>query len=162
MSSLSYWTPTFDVNDYLTADGTEKNYTAGVADSPRYFAEVSYLDSEVNRILANTKLNYKVADWMNISYQIGIDNYHDDRFRFVPGDIDPGSATKGFIVREGLNYNEVTSNLFVTFEKEFTEDFSATLLLGNQISDIRSKRLTRRAEGLDANAPTVFHRLPIF
>ena len=162
MSSLSYWTPTFDVNDYLTADGTEKNYTAGVADSPRYFAEVSYLDSEVNRILANTKLNYKVADWMNISYQIGIDNYHDDRFRFVPGDIDPGSATKGFIVREGLNYNEVTSNLFVTFEKEFTEDFSATLLLGNQISDIRSKRLTRRAEGLDANAPTVFSQATNF
>ncbi|MGB3776327.1 MAG: SusC/RagA family TonB-linked outer membrane protein [Leeuwenhoekiella sp.] len=156
MSSLSYWTPTFDVNDYLTADGSEKNYTAGVADNPRYFAEVSYLDSEVNRILANTKLNYKPTDWMNISYQIGIDNYHDDRFRFVPGDIDPGSATNGFIVREGLNYNEVTSNLFVTFEKEISEDFSASLLVGNQISDIRSKRLTRRAEGLDIDAPTVF------
>jgi len=156
MSSLSYWTPTFDVNDYLTADGSEQNYTAGVADNPRYFAEVSYLDSEVDRILANTKLNYKPADWVNISYQIGIDNYHDDRFRFVPSDIDPGSATNGFIVREGLNYNEVTSNLFVTFDKKLSEDLSATLLLGNQISDIRSKRLTNRAEGLNPDAPTAF------
>ncbi|WP_416442124.1 SusC/RagA family TonB-linked outer membrane protein [Leeuwenhoekiella sp. A16] len=149
MSSLSYWSPTIDVNDYLLPDGTEKNYTAGVADNPRYFAEVSYLDSKVNRILSNMKLNYQIADWVTVQYQLGIDNYHDERYRFVPPDIDPGSATGGFIVNEGLNYNEITSNLFVTFDRKINEDLTATLLLGNQISDIESKRLTNRAEGLN-------------
>ena len=149
MSSLSYWTPTFDVNDYLLPGGGEKNYTAGVVDNPRYFAEVSYLDSKVNRLLANTKLDYKFTDWFNVSYQLGIDNYHDDRLRFVPPDIDPGSAVQGFIVREGLNYNELTSNLFANFDKELTEDITGSLLVGNQVSEIKTRRLTRRAEGLD-------------
>ncbi len=149
MSSLSYWTPTFDVNDYLLPNGNEKNYTAGVVDNPRYFAEVSYLDSQVDRILANTQLKYEFTDWLSARYQIGIDNYHDSRRRFVPPDIDPGSATQGFIVQEGLNYNEFTSNLFVTLSHEFNEDFSGSLLVGNQISDIETRRLTNRAEGLN-------------
>ena len=82
MSSLSYWSPAIDINDYLTVNGGEKNYTNGIIDNPRYFAEVSFLDSRVNRILANTKFNYDVTDEINLQYQIGIDNYHDNRFRF--------------------------------------------------------------------------------
>jgi len=151
MSSLSYWTPTFDVNDYLLPNGNEKNYTAGVVDNPRYFAEVSYLDSQVDRILANTQFKYEFTDWASVQYQLGIDNYHDSRRRFVPPDIDPGSATEGFIVEEALNYNEWTSNLFVTLSHEFNDDFSGSLLVGNQISDIETRRLTNRAEGLDPN-----------
>lgn len=149
MSSLSYWTPTFDVNDYLLPNGNEKNYTAGVTDNPRYFAEVSYLDSQVDRILANTQFKYEFTDWASVQYQIGIDNYHDSRRRFVPPDIDPGSATQGFIVQDALNYNEFTSNLFATFSHEFNEDFSGSLLVGNQISAIETRRLTNRAEGLN-------------
>ncbi|MEM7487263.1 MAG: SusC/RagA family TonB-linked outer membrane protein [Bacteroidota bacterium] len=149
MSSLSFWTPTIDVNDYLLPNGNERNYTAGIVDNPRYFAEVSYLDSRVDRILANTKLNYKFNDWATVQYQIGIDNYHDSRNRFVPPDIDPGSANGGFIVNEGINYNEITSNLFLTLSHDFSEDFSSSLLVGNQITDIETRRLTNRAEGLD-------------
>ena len=156
MSSLSYWAPSIDVNDYILPNGNEKNYTAGVVDNPRYFAEVSYLDSRVNRILANTKLNYKFNDWITAQYQLGVDNYHDSRLRFVPPDIDPGSATEGFIVREGLNYNELTSNLFVTFTKDFTEDLSSSLLVGNQISDTKVRRVTNRAEGLNPDNLSVF------
>ncbi|WP_026839186.1 SusC/RagA family TonB-linked outer membrane protein [Gillisia sp. JM1] len=149
MSSLSYWTPTFDVNNYLLPNGDEKNYTAGIIDNPRYFAENSYLDSQVDRILANAQFNYEFTDWASVRYQIGIDNYHDSRRRFVPPDIDAGSATQGFIVEEALNYNELTSNLFVTLSHEFNEDFSGSLLAGNQISHIETRRLTTRAEGLD-------------
>lgn len=152
MSSLSYWTPTFNVNDYILPNGNEQNYTAGVTDNPRYFAEVSYLDSEVNRILASAQFKYEFTDWVSVQYQLGVDNYHDNRYRFVPPDIDPGSANGGFIVKEGLNYNEFTSNLFLTFTKNLSEDLNASLLVGNQISDIETKRLTNRAEGLsDAN-----------
>ena len=156
MSSLSYWSPTIDINDYVLPNGDEKNYTAGVVDNPRYFAEVSYLDSKVNRILANTKFNYKFNDWAQVQYQLGVDNYHDSRLRFVPPDIDPGSATNGFIVDEGLNYNELTSNLFVTLSKDFSEDLSGSLLVGNQVSNTKSRRLTTRAEGLDPDNMTAF------
>lgn len=148
MSALSYWTPTIDVNDYLLPNGEEKNYTNGITDNPRYFAEKSYLNSELNRILANAKLAYEFSDWFNVSYQLGIDNYYDKRYRYVPGDVDVGSATNGFIVREGINYNEITSNLYANFTKKLGEDFNASLLLGNQISSIDIARNTKRGEGL--------------
>ncbi|MDP5043563.1 MAG: SusC/RagA family TonB-linked outer membrane protein, partial [Leeuwenhoekiella sp.] len=148
MSSLSYWSPTIDVNDYLNADGSERDFTKGVVDNPRYFAETSFLDSEVNRILANTKLAYEFADWFNLSYQLGIDNYYDKRYRYVASDLDPGTAVNGFIVKEGINYNEITSNLYANFTKQISEDFNTSILIGNQISIIESNRNTQRAEGL--------------
>tara|TARA_Y100000815_G_scaffold216329_1_gene201572 strand:+ start:1454 stop:4501 length:3048 start_codon:yes stop_codon:yes gene_type:complete len=148
MSALSYWSPSIDVNDYLLPNGDEKNYTAGVTDNPRYFAEKSYLNSDVDRILANTKLAYTFTDWFNLSYQLGVDNYYDNRLRFIPGDVDQGTAVGGYIVKEGLNYNELTSNLYANFDIDLSEDFKTTLLLGNQISEIKNSRNTRRAEGL--------------
>ncbi|WP_340066768.1 SusC/RagA family TonB-linked outer membrane protein [Ascidiimonas aurantiaca] len=155
MSSLSYWSPTIDVNDYLV-NGEEKNYTNGIVDNPRYFAEVSSLDSRVNRILANASFRYNPYNWLNLQFQVGVDNYHDNRRRFVPPDIDPGSAAQGFIVEEALNYNEINSNFFATFTHEFSEDFKGSLLLGNQITEITTRRVTNRAEGLNPNSLNEF------
>ena len=59
-------------------------------------------------------------------------------FVFVPPDIDPGSAVQGFIVQQGINYNELTSNLFATYTKKISEDFTGSLLIGNQITDIKN------------------------
>ena len=155
MSSLSYWTPSIDVNDYLF-NGEEKNYSNGVIDNPRYFAEVSNLNSKVNRIIANATLKYNIKEWIDVQYQFGVDNYHDRRRRFVPADVDAGSASQGFIVEEAINYNEFTSNLFVTLSHDFSEDLKGSLLLGNQISDIERKRVNNRAEGLDNTNPEDF------
>lgn len=149
MSSLSYWSPTINVNDYLTVNGTEKNYSNGVVDNPRYFAEVSALDSRVNRLLGNIKFNYNITNWLNVQYQLGIDNYHDNRVRFVPPDIDAGTAVQGFIVHQGINYNELTSNLFVTLSRDFNENLKGSFLVGNQVTDIETRSLLSRAEGLD-------------
>jgi len=155
MSSMSYWSPSIDINDYLF-NGEEKNYSNGVVDNPRYFAEVTNLHTKVNRIIANANFTYKFNEWIDLQYQIGIDNYHDNRRRFVPADIDPGSQAQGFIVLEALNYNEFTSNLYVTLSHSFSEDFKGSLLIGNQVSDIERKRVTNRAEGLDTNNPNNF------
>ena len=149
MSSLSYWSPTIDVNDYLTVDGNEKNYSDGVVDNPRYFAEVSSLDSRVNRILANAKLNYNITNWLSLQYQLGIDNYHDNRRRFVPPDIDPGTQAQGFIVQQGINYSELTSNFFVTFSRDFSDDLQGSLLIGNQVNMLKTHSVLNRAEGLN-------------
>ncbi|MCB0374299.1 MAG: SusC/RagA family TonB-linked outer membrane protein [Sinomicrobium sp.] len=162
MSSLSYWSPSIDVNDYLTASGGEKNYSNGVVDNPRYFAEVSSLDSRVNRILANLKFNYSITDWLNVQYQLGIDNYHDNRRRFVPPDIDPGTQAQGFIVLQGINYSELTSNLFVTLSKDFNDDLKGSLLIGNQVTDLKTRSVLNRAEGLNPDNLQEFHEAANF
>lgn len=38
-SSLSYYSATFPINDYQNADGSQRNYSFGVIDNPRYLLE---------------------------------------------------------------------------------------------------------------------------
>ncbi|OWW24736.1 SusC/RagA family TonB-linked outer membrane protein [Zobellia sp. OII3] len=148
-SALSYWSATFDVNDYLLPDGSEKNYTDGIADNPRYLAETSNLKDDVNRWVGNITLNWNPAEWANISYAVQVDNYSDLRNRFVPPDVDAGSQIGGFLVNENINFTGVESNLLATFTKDFSEDFSSTLTVGHQLSDTKTNYSYLRGEGLN-------------
>ncbi len=148
-SSMSYWSATFPINDYLNSDGTQKNYTPGWIDNPRYFAETSNLKDNVNRWVANATLNWSPKEWLNISYSAQIDNYSDIRNRFVPADLDVGTQVGGFIINENINFTGLESNLLATITKDFSEDFKATVLIGNQISDISTNYSNIRGEGLN-------------
>ncbi|WP_209403349.1 SusC/RagA family TonB-linked outer membrane protein [Pseudozobellia sp. WGM2] len=148
-SSLSYWAATFDINDYLLPDGTEKNYSDGIADNPRYLAEMSNLEDNVNRWVGNITLNWKPAEWANISYAVQVDNYSDLRNRFVPPDVDAGSQVGGFLVNENINFTGIESNLLATFTKDFSDDFSTTLTAGHQLSDTKTDYAYIRGEGLN-------------
>lgn len=148
-SSLSYWSATFPINDYLNADGTQKNYTPGWIDNPRYFAETSNLKDDVNRWVGNMKLNWAAKDWLNISYSAQVDNYADLRNRFVPADLDVGSQVGGFIVNENIDFTGLESNLLVTFTKDFSEDLKASFLVGHQLSDTKTNYVNIRGELLN-------------
>ncbi len=137
ISSLAYYSPTFDLNDYKNADGTQRNYTPWI-DNPRYFAEVSALTDDVNRWIGNVTLNWSPLDWLNLSYQAQIDNYSDHRNRFVPPELDTGSQVGGFIINENVLFTGIESNFLATMTKSWSEDFITSLSLGNQISDVKS------------------------
>ncbi|UOB18060.1 SusC/RagA family TonB-linked outer membrane protein [Abyssalbus ytuae] len=150
MSSLSYWSPSVDINDYLLPDGSQKNYAAGIIDNPRYFAETSNLKDDVDRWIASGKLNWDVNDWLNLSYIASIDTYADNRRRYVPDDLDVGDDVGGFIVEEHIKFNAFNSNFIATATKDITDKFRATLLVGNQI-DMNDKDYAYvRGEGLRA------------
>lgn len=148
-SSLSYWSSTYDITDYQNADGTQRNYSKGIIDNPYYFAKTSNLKDNVNRWVANVKANWAPKEWMNISYSAQVDNYSDIRNRFVPSDLDVGTQVGGFIVNENINFIGLESNLLVTFTKDFSEDFTTSLLVGHQISDIKTDYSNIRGETLN-------------
>ncbi len=148
-SSLSYWAATFDINDYLLPDGSEKNYSNGIIDNPRYLAEKSNLKDDVNRWVGNVTFNWTPANWANITYSAQVDNYSDLRNRFVPADVDVGSQVGGFIVNENINFLGLESNFLATFTKDFSDDFRASMTLGHQLSDIKTDYSFIRGEGLN-------------
>jgi TonB-linked SusC/RagA family outer membrane protein len=150
-SSLSYWSATFPINDYINADGSQRNYSKGIIDNPRYFAETSNLKDNVNRWIGAVNLSYKVNDWVDISYSAQIDNYSDIRNRFVAADLDVGTQVGGFIVNENIGFTGLESNLLFTFTKDINEDLKASLLLGNQISDSKTNYSFIRGEGLNVS-----------
>ena len=152
-SSLSYYSGTFPINDYQNADGSQRNYSFGVIDNPRYFLERSNLKDDVNRWIGNVTLNWAPTDWINVTYSAQIDNFSDQRNRFVPPDLDVGTQVGGFIVEQDINFTGLESNLLISMEKKWTEDFGTTLTLGNQISDSKTDFTSIRGETL--NVPGV-------
>lgn len=150
MSSLSYWSPSIDINNYLNPSGGQKNWTAGTIDNPRYFSEVSNMHDKVNRWIASVDLNWQAKPWLSVVYRGNIDNYSETRNRYVPGDLDVGTGVKGFIVNEFNNFTALNSNLIVTAEKRFG-NFNTTLTLGNQVADSKTAYSNVRGEGLLLN-----------
>jgi TonB-linked SusC/RagA family outer membrane protein len=137
-SALSYWPNTYDVNDYLNADGSYKNLLPGFTDNPRYLVEKSPRIDKVNRYIADVSLNYKIADWLTAKYQLTYDGFNERRSRQVDSTFDVGTAVKGFLIKEYINYREINSNLYVTASKQFNENWNGSLMVGNSIVD--SKR----------------------
>ncbi|VAV83538.1 Outer membrane TonB-dependent transporter, utilization system for glycans and polysaccharides (PUL), SusC family, partial [hydrothermal vent metagenome] len=134
-SSFTYWSPTIPINDYVNPDGSQRNYTNGIIDNPRYFLENSSLVDDVNRWVGNITLNWAPKEWINVMYSAQVDNYSDQRNRFVGPELDAGSQVGGFIVEQNINFLGLESNLLVTMTKDWNEDFNTTLTLGNQVSD---------------------------
>ena len=153
MSSLSYWAGTFPINDYQNADGTQRNYSFGIIDNPRYFVEKSNLSDDVNRWVGNATFNWTPKEWINVTYAAQIDNYSDQRNRFVPPDLDVGTQVGGFIVNQNINFTALESNLLVAMTKDWNEDFNTTLTLGHQVSD--SKRNYTEVRGETLNVPGI-------
>ena len=148
-SSLSYYSATFPINDYQNPDGTQRNYSFGIIDNPRYLLERSPLLDDVNRWVGNISLNWNPKEWMNISYAAQVDNYSDRRNRFVPPDLDVGSQVGGFVLEQNNNFLGLESNFLINFEKDWTEDFGSSLTLGNQISDTKRDYAFVRGETLN-------------
>jgi TonB-linked SusC/RagA family outer membrane protein len=146
MSALNYHSSTFDVNDYTFPNGTQKNYSLGIIDNPRYLSEVSTLTDKVNRLVGYVGFNYTPTNWLSVRYQLGTDVYSDERRRIAPPGLDISSQVNGFIIEERYNYKEINSNLLVTLNKQISDDFKATLILGNQITDIDNTGVTVRGE----------------
>ncbi len=152
-SSLSFWSGSIPINDYKNADGSQRNYTKGIVDNPRYFLETSNLKDDVNRWIGNLATIWTPKDWITITYATQIDNFSDQRNRFVPPDLDVGTQVGGFIVEQDINLLALESNLFATLTKKWSKDFNTTLTLGNQISD--SKRNVTFVRGETLNVPGI-------
>jgi len=134
-SSLSYWTGTFDINDYLTPGGDEKNYSNGIVDNPRYLAEIGAFDTDVFRSVLGATVNYEALDWLDLTYQAQIDRFGDDRNRFVPGNVDVGTQVNGFVINEEIDNNDFESNFLARASHTVSEDLSGTFTLGHQVSN---------------------------
>ncbi|QLG44039.1 SusC/RagA family TonB-linked outer membrane protein [Costertonia aggregata] len=153
MSALSFFSGTFPINDFRNPDGSERDYSFGIIDNPRYLMETSSLVDNVNRWVGNTTLNWNPKEWLNVTYAAQIDNYSDKRNRFVGADLDGGSQVGGFILNQNINFTALESNLLVAMNKDWSDDFSTDLTLGHQISD--TKRDYDEARGERLNVPGI-------
>ncbi|WP_276495679.1 SusC/RagA family TonB-linked outer membrane protein [Pontibacter litorisediminis] len=139
---LSYWSPRWDVTDYVKPDGTMKTYGN---DNPIYAASTNRMEDEVNRFIGGLTFGYDPLDWLNFTYRIGLDTYSDDRTRTAPGPRGvPDEQVledngRGFVHEYTTRFRAINSTFIATLNTDFGEDISGTLRLGHDLLDRQSK-----------------------
>lgn len=135
---LSYWSPRWDVRDYIKPDGTEKTYGN---DNPWYTAATNKFESNVNRIISSVDFTYSPLSWLSATYRLGVDYYSDARTATAPGpkgvpnEYVEGDNGLGFVNEFRHSYRQLNSNLLLTLDHKWGGKFSTTLHIGHDLLD---------------------------
>jgi TonB-linked SusC/RagA family outer membrane protein len=150
---LIYWSPRWDVMDYIKPDGTQKYY--GVEnDNPVYTLATNRFIDNVNRIIASTNFNYAPTKWLNFTYRFGNDFYTDGRTRFAPGpkgvvdELINSDNGFGFYEEHNIRNRVITSTFIANLNHSFAKDFSVNLNLGNDLRDVKLRRVSTMGDTL--------------
>jgi TonB-linked SusC/RagA family outer membrane protein len=152
---LSYWSPRWDVQDYIKEDGTMKGYR----DNPIYGTSVNRFKDDVNRFIGNLSATFSPVNWFDLDYRGGVDYYTDFRRHAAPGPRGIAGERNfsdnglGFVREFRISNRILTSNLIGTFKKDWGSSFNTTLRLGN---DVRAQKFDRvTATGSELDIPTL-------
>lgn len=150
---LIYWSPRWDVMDYLKPDGTQKNYGPD-NDNPVFSLATNRFFDNVNRIIASGNINYAPTSWLNFNYRFGNDFYTDARTRFAPGpkgvvgELVNSDNGFGFYQEHNIKNRVITSTFIANVNKTFAQNFSIDLKLGHDLRDVKLRRISTTGDTL--------------
>ncbi|RYZ52965.1 MAG: SusC/RagA family TonB-linked outer membrane protein [Sphingobacteriales bacterium] len=150
---LIYWSPRWDVMDYIKPDGTQKNY-GRENDNPVYTLATNRFFDNVNRIIASTNIQYAPTSWLSFNYRFGNDFYTDARTRYAPGpkgvvgELVNSDNGFGFYQEHNIKNRIITSTFITTLKKDFGESFSVNLNLGHDLRDAKLRRVSTTGDTL--------------
>ncbi|MES2773100.1 MAG: SusC/RagA family TonB-linked outer membrane protein [Bacteroidota bacterium] len=144
--------PYNSIGGFFDANGNETfGYYGGYTVNPYYLIQNYHNKNDVDRVTGNFSLTYKPNDWLDVTERLGTDVYSDRRqetdpkYSLVPVDNTWGPAAKnspGRYYEASYNISEITHDLMITGRKEFSKDFTASLLVGNNIRMRGTNQLT--------------------
>ena len=144
-----------DAEAYLTPDGTQRNYRDGHGyDNPYWTVNRNPTHSDLNRAMGNVQAVYKLANWIDVSYRLGGDVYsQSDKQAYDIGSLGVASGLGEINLIDYFN-RQFNSDIIVNMHKQFNEDMSGTLVLGqNYFSQVNSSRFT---QGTNLTLPYYF------
>ncbi|HEY0732714.1 MAG TPA: SusC/RagA family TonB-linked outer membrane protein, partial [Chitinophagaceae bacterium] len=150
---LIYWSPRWDVMDYINPDGTQKFYGRD-NDNPVYTLATNRFFDNVNRVIASTNINYAPTSWLNFTYRFGNDFYTDARTRYAPGpkgvvdELVNSDNGFGFYQEHNIKNRVITSTFIANINKTFASDFSMNLNLGHDLRDAKLRRVSTTGDTL--------------
>lgn len=136
-----------DPNAFMYEDGTQRNYRGGGGyDNPYWTINQNPFNDDVNRMFGNVELQYDPLPWLNVTYRAGADFYSDRRKQVFA--LNSRAFPDGQINDDQIFYREINSDLLVTLSKSFTEKFSGSLLLGNNLNSRFYQQTHAQGDGL--------------
>lgn len=103
----------------------------------------NYENDERNRVFGNIALTYDPTDWLNIMARASLDNYYE--FRNERNAV--GSVGVGSYSRFDQNFYESNYDLIATANKDLSDDFHLTVLLGTNIRRSRMQSIEMETSG---------------
>lgn len=150
---LIYWSPRWDVMDYINPDGTQNNYGPD-NDNPVYTLATNRFVDNVNRTIASAFVNYSPVKWLNFTYRFGNDFYTDARTHTAPGpkgtvdELINGDNDMGFIYEYNLKNRIITSTAIANFNHTINDKLSIDFKVGHDLRDIKLRRVSTEGDTL--------------
>jgi TonB-linked SusC/RagA family outer membrane protein len=141
-------------NPYYSFNSPDENgvpsygYYGAYTISPYYILKNYKNLNDVDRLTGNVTLGYKPTEWLDFLERVGADVYTDRRRYMYPKfDLAPrNDRDDGFYIpgannhtqlgkygEDNYNLSEITHDFMVTAKKDFSPDFKASLMVGNNI-----------------------------
>lgn len=141
-------------NPYYSFNSPDENgvpsygYYGAYTISPYYILKNYKNLNDVDRLTGNVTLGFKPTEWLDLLERVGADVYTDRRRYMYPKfDLTPrNDRDDGYYIpgannhtqlgkygEDNYNLSEITHDFMVTAKKDFTPDFKASLMVGNNI-----------------------------
>jgi hypothetical protein len=137
---------------YVLPDGTQRNFRGGIGyDNPYWTVNRSPSHDDVNRAYGYGQVNYKLFDWMDLTYRLGGDEYTQASKQAY--DINSHGVASGLGEINLIDYfnKQINSDFIVNMHKTFNQDMGGTLLLGQNY--FTQDNTTRFAQGTNLTLP---------
>lgn len=150
---LTYWSPRYDVMDYLKPNGTQNHYNTQI-ENPVYELYSNTFNDNVNRVIASANLSYAPAKWLNFVYRFGNDFYTDNRIRTAPGpkgladEYLLGDNGQGFVQEHNIRNRVLTSTVMANVTANLAGGLSFDLKLGHDLRETAFRRISTTGDTL--------------
>ncbi|MDM8160817.1 SusC/RagA family TonB-linked outer membrane protein [Labilibaculum sp. K2S] len=149
--SLLAYPVNIDAKDYLNTDGSQKRFFASQEfDNPYWSIHNSPNTDEVDRLIGILSLNYDFCEDLSLSYKLGIDHYNQFNKKITGDDGFVENRESGYISQFEKEHSKLTSNLFLTYQKKITDDFSLDAMVGNSVEELDIRTTYTNGDGFQA------------
>ncbi len=138
---------------FETPTGGNVFFNTLAIDHPEWSWKNNGLEAEVTRVNANMFVGYDVLDWINVTYKFGINTFTDRRQQVWNIGSNAFSGV-GAVMDDDIFFEELESNLIITFRRNLTEDIDLTALVGQNINQRTTDR--QSALGTTIISPGIF------
>ena len=135
--------PNVDVRNMqpgINEDLSENAYSSNTFSQNPYFAAYNFRNEDVKqRIIASTSVRYDILDWLYLNGRVGTDHYTRKSVSVEPF----GTAYKplGGMSEVERRYTQVDADLILGVDKDITDKFSTSALVGVNSNQIKFERL---------------------
>ena len=165
MTATYGWARSDDMTHYLNDDGTKYRMFEGLqelsadVENPYWIINKNELTDKINRFTGGINASLEFTKWFNVLYRVGYDNYKSGAYTYIaPGGAVTEIYQDGRLSKSSVDYEFISSNLMLNFEKSFG-DFNLNLLLGQTVESTNRFLLTNWGYGFSTLGTISFENI---